>query len=275
MRSSTEAIRILRRAGEQGDDAIDLSETALALAALDNPQTCLTPYRDHLARLAELIKAEGPVSRLDDRLRLLRRVLVVQNRYHGDDEPGGGVCQSSLPYVIDKRCGPPVALGIIYLHVAEKAGWPMTGLNFPGVFPVRLSAADGWAILDPFRAGQTCKLEDLCERLKPDKRETQDGQESYGAPVSKRGALLRLQNGVKRHYLAQDNLDAAVGALQGMVLVAPQRQEIWRELGYLEAERGHMLSAITAFEVVSDLGGDASQAQQTETMLEQFRRQLN
>jgi regulator of sirC expression with transglutaminase-like and TPR domain len=275
MSSSREATHILRRAGEQGDNDIDLAGAALALAALDTPQACLTPYREHLNGLVEQVRAEGPVVLLDDQLRLLRRVLVVQNKYHGDESLYDDPSQSNLMHVIDRRCGSPVALGIIYLHVAAKLGWPMTALNFPGAFPVRLSALDGWAILDPFRAGQTCQPEDLYERLNLNNRGSRDRTVDYGMPVGKRDILLRLQNNIKRHYLAQDNLDAAVSALQGMVLIAPHRHELWRELGYLEAERGHLLSAITALEVVEDLGGDASQPRQAETALDQFRRQLN
>ena len=270
-----DAISILRCAGEQGDDSLDLAEIALALAALEYPQASLTSYLDHLAVLVEQIRAEGPVSCLDDRLRVLRRVLVVQNKYHGDEDSYDDPHGANLMRVIDRRRGLPVALGIIYLHVAEKLGWPMTGLNFPGSFLVRLSAADGRAILDPFRAGKTCSPEDLQELLPAKGQDVLEQTPRYGAPVSKRDVLLRLQNNIKRRQLGLDNLDAAINTLQGMVLFAPHRHEVWRELGYLQAERGHLRSAITALEVVCDLTGDVMQAQQTETVLGQLRRQLN
>ena len=275
MNPPPDAISILRCAGEQGDDGLDLAETALALAALENPQASLTPYREHLAVLVEQVMAEGPLSRLDDRLRLLRRVLVVQYKYHGDEDSYDDLQGANLMRVIDRRHGLPVTLGIIYLHVAAKLGWSMIALNFPGSFLVRLSASDGRVILDPFRAGKTCSPEELQELLPANGHDALESLSAYGTPVSKRDILLRLQNNIKRRQLGMDNLDAAINTLQGMVLFAPRRHEVWRELGYLQAERGHLRSAITALEVVCDLTGDVMQAQQTETVLGQLRRQLN
>ncbi len=282
MNHQQEAINILRRAGELEDNSIDLAETALALAAADMPRAEFTPYRDHLASLRDQLSAQGNPYRLDDRLRILRRVLVVQHKYHGDEDNYDNLHNANLMKVIDRRCGLPVALGIIYLHVAEAMGWPMTGLNFPGHFFVSLAAPDGRAILDPFRAGQTCQATDLHEflpanRAEIDEEEDDDGvfNPDYYAPVSKRDVLLRLQNNIKLRHLQHDRLDQAIGTLQTMILIAPKRFELWRELSFLHAERGNMHSAITALEVVADLAGDVENLQQVETMLEQLKWRLN
>ncbi len=273
MNQSKEAIRILRRAGEQMDENIDLAETALALGAIDLPHIDLNPYREHLSALVEQVRAEGPAKKLDDRLRILRRVLVVQHKYHGDEDQYDDLRNANLIQVIDRRRGFPVALGVLYLHIAEKLGWPMTGLNFPGHFLLRLSATDGRVILDPFRAGQTCQPSALRKML-----QARGGAEilpEHYAPASKRDVLLRLQNNVKRKLLEQDRLDPAISALQSMILIAPRRDELWRELGYLQAERGNLRSAITALEVVCDLSGEPVQTQQTEALLQQLRWRLN
>ncbi len=278
MSQQQEAIRILRRAGEQGDDSLDLAETALALAAIDQPQSPIDPYRAHLASLAEQVRALGPARQLDEQLRILRRVLVVQNKYSGEEEHFDDIRNANLMHVIDRRRGLPVALGILYLHVAEAVGWPMVGLNFPGHFFVRLAAADGRAIIDPFRAGQTCHPDDLHEFL-PYGEEDEETERELAPdccdPVSKRDVLLRLQNNVKRRLLDQDRLDPAIATLQGMILFAPRRHELWRELGYLQAERGNLRSAITALEVVRDLTGEVVPIRQADDMLRQLRRQLN
>jgi len=275
MSLSSEAIRILRAAGEQPDDGIDLAECALALASLENPKAGLTPYRNHLTTLVEQVRGEGPAQKLDDRLCLLRRVLVVQNKYRGDDDAYDDLRNANLMHVIDRRRGLPIVLGIIYLHVAEKLGWPMTGLNFPGHFFVRLSAVNGRAILDPFRAGQTCKPEDLRALLPADSIEAMERLPEYYTPVSKRDVLLRLQNNVKRRQLGMDRVEDAINTLQAMILFAPRRHELWRELGYMQAERGNLRSAITALEVVCDLAGETDQTRQSEQIITQLRRQLN
>ncbi len=270
-----DAIRILRAAGEQPDDGLDLAETALALAALDAPDKDMEPYRSHLRELVEGVRNEGTASKLDDRLRYLRRVLVVQNKYRGDDASGDDLRSTNLMRVIDRRAGSQIALGIIYLHVAGKLDWPMKALGFPGKFLVRLAAADGRVVLDPFRSGQTCSAEDLRSLVPSDGIDSLERLPDYYAPLSKRDILLRLLQNIKRRQLGMDNADAAVNTLQSMILIAPRRHELWRELGYMQAERGNLRSAITALEIVCDLSGEASQAQQAELMLCQLRRQLN
>lgn len=275
MTAHAEAIRILRNAGEQSDDSLDLAETALALASLDNPGKDMVPYRQHLRDLVDDVRNEGPALKLDDRLRFLRRVLVVQNKYRGEDAAADDLQATNLMHVIDRRVGSQIALGIIYLHVADKLDWPMVALGFPGHFLVRLSASDGRAILDPFRSGQTCSPEDLRSIAPPDGLDAMERLPDYYTPLSRRDILLRLLQNIKRRQLGMDQTDAAVNTLQSMILIAPRRHELWRELGYMQAERGNLRSAITALEIVCDLSGEASQTQQAELMVRQLRRQLN
>ncbi len=158
MSNQQEALRILRRTGETQDDKVDLGEAALALAALDKKDAVIEPYRQHLAELVEQVRAENPAAPLDDQLRVLRRVLVVQNKYQGDENYKDETRAHNLMDVIDRRSGSPAALGLLYLHIAAKLGWAMTGLDLTGHFLIRLSAPDGQAVIDPYRAGQLCQI---------------------------------------------------------------------------------------------------------------------
>lgn len=286
MNSQQEALRLLRRAGETPDDAINLGETALALAAMEKPNEKLDAYRAHLAALIEQAKAAGSAKRLDDQLNILRRVLVVQNKYQGDEGFIDDPRSMNIMDVIDRRRGSPVALGLIYLHLAAEMGWAMTGLDLSGHFLLRLSAQDGQVVIDPFRAGQTCQIEDagdcfvdedgeLIEDEDRARPQPLDLSSELLRPLSRRDILLRLQHNVKRRLLSQDRVDAAVSTLQGMILFAPRNQDLWRELGYLQAELGQIRAAITALEVVRDLAVDPAPMQQTDVMLKELRWRLN
>lgn len=286
MKTQQEALRILRRAGEMPDNAINLGEAALALAALEKPDQNLEPYRQHLAALVEQIKAGGPSRRLDDQLTLLRRILVVQNKYQGEDNHSEDQRATNLMDVIDRRRGSPVALGVIYLHIANELGWAMIGLDLSGHFLLRLSAQDGQVIIDPFRAGQTCQIEEADSFLFDDMDEDSDFTEfdrptpldlssELLHPLSSRDILLRLQHSVKRRFLSQERVEQAISTLQSMILFAPRQQDLWRELGYLQAERGHLRAAITALEVVKDLVVEPTPLQQTDVMLRELRWRLN
>jgi len=287
MNTQQESLRILRRTGEIADTAINLGEAALALAALEKQGAKIEPYRQHLASLVEHVKAAGSAKKLDDQLNILRRVLVVQNKYQGEDGYADDARTMNLMDVIDRRRGSPVALGLIYLHVAAEMGWAMTGLDLSGHFLLRLSAQDGQVVLDPFRAGQTCQIEeagdylfeddDINDLLHDDKEKPAllDLSSELLHPLNKREILLRLQHGVKRRFLSQDRVDAAISTLQSMILFAPRAQDLWRELGYLQAERGHIRAAITALEVVRDLVADPVPLQQADVMLRELRWRLN
>ncbi|NTU77547.1 MAG: tetratricopeptide repeat protein [Alphaproteobacteria bacterium] len=276
MSQQQEILQILRRAGEMSDESVSFADTALALAALSSPGIALAPYRRHLDALVRQIKASGPATSLADRLTLLRRVLVVQHKYIGDEDNGDDPQTANLIQVIDKRRGVSIALGIIYMHVAEALGWQMSGLNFPGHFYVRLGALNDGVILDPFRAGQTCCLDDLRAKfLDQAEDEDEDALPNYDTPASKRDVLLRLQHNVKLRQLSQNRLDDAITTLQSMILIAPRRSELWRELGHLQAGRGNLRSAIASLEIVRGFIEDTDSQQQAETILQQLKWQLN
>ncbi len=273
MSTQTEAISILRRVGGQPDDRFDLAEAAIALASLELPDRRVDSYRRHLDELVEGVRAEGSAVKLDDRLRFLRRVLVVKHKYRGEDS--GDLRNVNLMHVVDRRLGSGIALGILYLHVAEALGWPMAPLAFPGSFLLRISGQDGRAVLDPFRSGKTCRPEELRALVQSCGFDAIDRLTDCYVPLSKRDVLLKLLQNIKRRQLGMDMAEAAVNTLQSMILIAPRRHDLWRELGYMQAERGNLRSAITALEIVCDLSGEASHVQQAELMVGQLRRQLN
>lgn len=285
MNQQKESLLILRQEGEKNDESLDIGEAALALALLEKPEADKTSYRQHLTVLVDQLRVEGHITQAEEQLRLLRRALVVQHKYQGDENHLEDARSTNLMDVVDRRQGSPVALGILYLHVANALGWAMTGLDLAGHFLLRLSARDGSVIIDPFRAGQTCQIEevdaddmiendpDLIEILEESR--PLDFTSDLLTPLSKRDVLLRLQHQVKRRQLAQDRAEAAIKTMQSMILFAPRRQELWKELGYLQAERGHIRAAITALEVVKDLASDPVPLQQTDGILRELRWRLN
>lgn len=284
MTHNQESLRILRRAGELPDSALNLGETALALAAFERPDVKMEVYRQHLALLVEQVKACGASLRVEDQLNALRRVMVVQNKYQGDDTHREEKGASNLMDVIDRRCGSPMMLGVLYLHVAHCLGWAMTGIDLSGHFLLRLSAADGQVVFDPFRSGQTCQIEEAAGELLDEDvdgfdRLTQTKPLDLGSellhPLSSRELLLEIQHGVKNRLLAASELDAAIAVLQGMILFAPRQQVLWKELGCLQAERGHIRAAITALEVVKDLAADPIPLKQADVILRELRWRLN
>lgn len=286
MKNPQEALKILRRAGEKHDGQIDIAETAIALASLEKAGADMTSYQAHLDLLAAQVHPDRNLDLLEDQLRVLRQLLVVEHKYHGDENHAEDCRNSNLMDVIDRRCGAPVPLGLLYLHVAQAAGWAMTGIDLSGHFLLRLSARDGQVLIDPFRAGQTCHVQEIEEDYYGEdglleemdfirEDETFDLTSSLARPLTPREVLLQLQHDVKRRMLSQDRVEPAISILQSMLLFAPQQEDLWREIGYLQAERGHIRAAITALEVVCDLAPEHMPPEQNSGILKDLRMRLN
>jgi regulator of sirC expression with transglutaminase-like and TPR domain len=124
----------LRHLGElcAGDGRrLDLLEVALAMSVLRRGEAIdLVPLRQHVASmaaaLADLVRRRGPApERLAD-------VIARAYAYRGDSETYDDLQNADLARVIERRKGLPVALSILYLHIARAQGWDAEGLAFPG-----------------------------------------------------------------------------------------------------------------------------------------------
>ena len=118
-------------------ERLDLLEAALALSVRRRDQPIgLEPFRAHVAAmasdLADLVRRRGasPES--------LAEVIARSYGYRGDVESYDDLQNADLVRVIERRKGLPVALSILYLHVARAQGWDAEGLAFPAHFLIRV-----------------------------------------------------------------------------------------------------------------------------------------
>lgn len=247
----------LKRIGALADEEIDLAETALLLAALDDPEAPLAPYREHLAELvqgvAEAGRALGAEASLSGRTKALRRVLFERHRYSGDRETYDDLQNANLMRVIERRKGLPVALGLLYIDSAAKQGWNVAGINFPGHFLVRLGLGQDGVILDPFHDGIARDSAQLRSLLKSMAGAAAELAPEHYARVGRRDVLLRLQNNVRLRMLRDGRKKGAAAALESMLLVRPDSAALWREAGELQAELGNLRHAIESLERALEL----------------------
>ncbi len=275
--STAEAREILRRTGDQPDDEIDLAEAALALGALEMPNSDLDGYRRHIRAIVEDMAAQDAPDgdSLDSRIERLRRVIGERHGYSGDHDTYDDLQNANLLRVIDRRRGLPVALGILYMHAARSQGWSMVGLNFPGHFLVRIDQGPARAIVDPFNDGQIRTVVDLRDLLKATAGSAAELEPEHYQPVSNRDVLLRLQNNIKLRHLSAHAVPKALEVLEGMRLFAPHEPALWRETGLLEAHTGNIRDAIVALETFMALTGDEHHRMQTASLIQQLKKRLN
>ncbi|WP_439817801.1 SirB1 family protein [Zavarzinia sp. CC-PAN008] len=274
---SREAVeRALDAMGAAPGDRMDLAEGALMLAALDGPEAPLARYRAHLADLvADVASRAAGASDVGACAEAIASVMADLHGYAGDAESYEDLQNANLMRVIDRRKGLPVALGILYAHVARAQGWDMVGLAFPSHFLVRLEAHGGRAILDPFARGRVLDVRDLRRLVKDMGGDRAELDPGFTREVADRDVLLRLQNNIKLRALKADDVARAAHCLRAMLRLAPAEPALWLELGAVEAHAGQLQAAGSALDRCLALEPDSRLRQQAAMLQQQIRRRLN
>ena len=267
--------------GAASDGDIDLAEAALLLGSFDRPEVDLDDYRRRLSELVQDTAGEhqrmGPEEgeTLAGRALILATTIAGRHEFNGDRETYDDLANANLIGVLERRRGLPVALSIIYIHVARALGWPMEGLNFPGRFLVRLGAPDGRAVLDPFDGGRIRDAVALRELLKIGAGASAELAPEHFTAAGNRDILLRLQNNIKVRLVQADQIEAAVGALERMLLIAPKEPLLWLEAGGHYARLGNLRAAIEAADRSRALAADERLRQRAEALLQELKGKLN
>ncbi len=279
MRLPADICEALVEVGQQPDDEVDLAETALILSTVDRPAVHLDSYRRHLNTLCDDVAAY--VSGLRQPLDLaicheaLVQVLFRRYGYLGDDDAFDDPDSANLTYVIDRRAGLPVLLGVLYIHVAQHQGWGAVGLNFPGRFLLRLEVGSERMILDPFGGGVAVdprNLRDILKALSGTHAELRP--DDYKA-VSSRDVLLRIQNNIHNRLLRSGRMDEAIAVIEVMLLFAPSATHLWRDCGLLHARMDNVEKAIKALETYLQNDRSSDSRYNASRLLQELRQRLN
>ena len=275
--SLSPAIRVgLRAVASQNDSDIDVAEVALLLAAAARPGVLLQPYRRHLAKICEEVaRHAGPGPALDMRIEALREVIAKRYGYVGTADAFRDPDAANLSYVMDRRGGLPVTLGVIYLHVGRTLGWTMAGIDFPPRFLIRMEMDGRRLMLDPFDGFKVLDTPELRGMLKEFAGPEAEIRLDHFVALSPREVLLRLQNTVKARLLDSRQIEDALAQVDLILLFAPETPALWREAGVLNARLDNVKAAVVAFEeFLRRETRDASRYRVT-MMLQELRARLN
>lgn len=264
----------LRQIGAGEGETMPLAEAALRLAALDHPGREVEPYLRHMDDLADGL-ANRQIWCAADRGDALSTVIHIEHGYGGDRDTYDDMVNANLMSVIDRRKGLPVALAILYIETARRAGWNAWGLDFPGHFVLRLDGESDRVILDPFHAGVSVEPPALRQLLKTYVGPEAELEPKYYDPMPDRSVLLRLLNNIRSRALQSGNSARGLEIMQRMLLIAPGESRLWLESAALQAQSGQLKGARDAAETCLGLKPDVTMQQQAEKLLETLRRDLN
>jgi hypothetical protein len=124
-------------------------------------------------------------------------VLGARHGFAGDAEHYDDPANSMLDLVLERRRGLPIALSVVYVEVARRAGVALAGVGLPGHYVVGHFGASPPLLLDPFAGGAPVEGEPPPEHVRP-----------WGAHET----ALRMLNNLVGAYQRRGNVGAAIAA---------------------------------------------------------------
>ena len=266
----------LREAISTKDADINLAETALLLAALDDPSADLIRYRQHLELLASDISAmTRPDSGLMECLDALRTVVYTIHGYSGDRRSYDDIQNANLIRVIDRRRGIPVSLGIICIHAWRVQGWAATGIHSPAHFLIQVSITGELAILDPFHQARQLDENNLNDRFTVAGEDSTDHAMKDIVPVSNCEILLRLQNNIRIRARQSGDTALALRTTESMLVLAKDAPVFRLEIAALKAKAGEIKAALNDIETLLERHGAEELREQAELLQATLKGRLN
>jgi hypothetical protein len=150
-------------------------------------------------------------------------VLGGRHGLSGDREDYDNPDNSMLDLVLQRRRGLPIALSVVYVAAARRAGIPLAGVGLPGHFVVAHFGASPPLVLDPFGGGVPVVVEAPARLVRP---------------WTPHETALRMLNNLVAAYSRRARLgDAIVASRLRLALPLPdgERARVEQELVALEA----------------------------------------
>lgn len=272
----------LKAFGELDDMAIPLADTLLMLGSVEREGDDIEPYRTHLddmrRALADTISAnprpdDMPVLRY--RLDRLNDVIRNQFAYGGDRDGYDDADMINLLTVIDKRAGIPVAIGVLYMILADSQNWPIAGINFPGHFLLRLADGANGIIFDPFHAGAVMNAAHMRTLLKDVLGARAELHHHYYDTVTRRDVILRFCNNRKTRLIASEDYTRALQTIRHQLWVAPREPRLYYDAGVLSARIGQLQDALGYLHEFIQMSDDVRTIAEAQSIMAGLRRVLN
>jgi regulator of sirC expression with transglutaminase-like and TPR domain len=215
-------------------EEVDLARASLLVACEEYPGLEVDRYLERLDAMALGLRGRlgaGP----EAAIAAINRVLFDEHGFRGNTAEYYDPRNSFLNDVLDRRTGIPITLSTVYIAVGRRAGVGVEGIGLPGHFVVRVSAAGGEALVDPFNGGALLTEEDCQRRLD----RIYGGRVRLAAemlsPCSPRAVLSRTVRNLKAIYLKDGDHERALRTAELLVLLNPAEAEDVRDRGLILA----------------------------------------
>jgi regulator of sirC expression with transglutaminase-like and TPR domain len=270
---------VAQRLGLMTEGEIEPAVAALSLAALGS-HNGIAPerYGHHLKLLSkevagrhESLIAAGAADNAETQLAALKHVLSDMHDYKADEGAALSLDSFNLIRTIDRRCGAPIMLALLYVHAGCAQGWSVAGLNVPGHFMARVEKDGQRLIFNPAQACALMNAADLRAAVKKQMGPHAELSSGFFEPVGNRGFLVQILNAQKLRYIEAEDYGLALAVVEAIRAIDPQEYRVLLDAGVLYARTGKVQAAIEALETYIEKAPRYLDRQDAMLLLRQLR----
>lgn len=238
------------------DEDILLDVASLALSHLDHEKADIARYLEMLEEIEDRVCQEGRSSLLPgERAGALARVLHGELGFVGDTEGYGAPVNADFIRVLDRKRGLPIALSILYVAMARRAGWDAHVLNLPGNVLVQIGEKNP-VVIDPFAGGGLVSQRKIAAMCRACLGEEGDASALNVLRMSNRDVLTRLLNNQAIRAENEKDFHRALAVYQRITRIAPQVLDAWQNLARLQLAFHDVAGARASLFAMSEVAPD-------------------
>lgn len=260
---------------EVQDERIDLIRAALVIARTEYSDLDIENYASRVEELARRVASLTPDLHPQRTLTALNHVLFGELKLRGNREDYYDPRNSFLNDVFDRGLGIPITLAIVYMEVARRVGFSLSGVGMPGHFLLKHYSSEGQeTLIDCFNRGDVLSRKDCQSRLDEIYSGEMKLRPEFLHPISRRQILTRMLNNLKTVYLSTRKFRKALAIADLVLVIHPQSAEDVKQRALLRYSMNLHRLAAEDLEEYLKISPTASDADDIRQMSLSIRRML-
>lgn len=222
------------------DEDIDLGRASLLVAKLEYPELAIEAYLESFDALAArtVHKIAGSTNPLDH-VAALTSTVIKGLGIKGAQDSYYDPRNSFINDVIERKCGIPISISIVYMAIGARAGIALGGTSMPMHFLVRVLGLKPPKFVDCYNAGHVVELSECEEAVRVMSRGQIGFREDMLDVIPNSAVVTRLLTNLKMIYQNTLQYAKALPIMDRLLILNPYESGLLRERGIIRYKLGH------------------------------------